>query len=211
MTVDQNSINDMANIMSLLEGHERYQNVVIREEAPEPKPSRDAGALNEDVRAMKAILEGFTQATESAVYSSTSQHDRTLKEAMVTFETDRGTQVGSWEIVKKEDESGFDVVHAQSGDIIAENLCVYEAAYALVKNFNLGVTINSKIVREILDLEDEYARNRTEAARQRQRTKRLYESGDNARGDIAQARFDEAKRRAVHARSKLSKLAGMSE
>jgi hypothetical protein len=138
-----------------------------------------------------------------------SENDRELREALMTIETDTGTRIGSWEITTNEDARGlknFDVTNVHTGEPIATELTLYEAARGIVRHLNEGLMINSRKVREILHIEFEYARSRMNAAEARDRAK-FYESrGDDHRQALMEDRLDDALNKAKFARTRIQKL-----
>lgn len=137
-----------------------------------------------------------------------SKVNRPLREAMRTERTPRGARIGDWEIAVS-DELGrktYDVAHAVTGQPIASDLTLYEAAQALVNALNEGATINQAAVQDILKLEEEYARSRADALHFRNTRKAAEVKGDDHRMEIAEARYGEAVRRAAIAQGKLRSL-----
>lgn len=212
MTVDHKAIADMAKLMralgddrpSMTESFDASDLVLTEDErvsAPAPKgdPAIDA---------MKTILEAFHSATD---IRETARTDTTLAEALVTERTETGARIGAWEIVVNEssDPVSYDVVSATTGTPIASGLFVYEAAYGLVKRLNEGVMINDGRIRDLLKLEEDYARNRTNAKQFKEQKQRLEKKGDSFRAAVAEDRFDDAQRRAMDAHERILILAGL--
>lgn len=135
--------------------------------------------------------------------------DPELREAMQTFETPTGTRVGSWEIRVNEDARGlksYDVVSTVTGDSITTELTLYDAAHGIVRLLNEGVGINNAKIRDILNIEAEYARARMKAAEFRDR-QRIYESSrEFSRAAVMEDRFEDALSKAKTARSRLAKI-----
>jgi hypothetical protein len=113
--------------------------------------------------------------------------------------------MGSWEIKVSEDggTKSYDVTNVHTGDAIAHDLTLYESALCLCKLLNFHVGINSAAVREVLDLEDKYARQRQEAALFKLRHKQRTTSGDYPRAAIAEDRYQEAKTLALNLREQI--------
>jgi hypothetical protein len=132
-----------------------------------------------------------------------------LAEALVTEQTDRGTRIGSWEIVESKDGRGlksYAVANVTTGDLIATELSLYEAAYGIVRQLNAGNMINSHKVREILNVEAEYARARMNAAEFRDRSRVYEQRGDETRSALMEDRFDAALGLAKSARQRLTRI-----
>lgn len=238
MTVDQKSIDAMANIMNILnqqadEPAAGWSHVEDHVESPvtaagwHPEMSEVDQPIYEaanpvvarnplsdpSIDAMKSILERFHSVSDDAVVerlTEAAETDHDLREALITEKTDKGARIGKWEIVVKEgrDLKTYDVV-SQDGTVIASDLYLYEAAYGLVKRLNQGNPINSPTIREMLKLEEDYARNRNDAAGYKARSKKHAERGESQRAAVAEDRFDEAQRQALAAHEEILRLAGL--
>jgi hypothetical protein len=137
-----------------------------------------------------------------------SMSDVDVREALETEKTNSGIKIGKWEILIKEEGKGkrYDVVFLPSETVIANNLCLYEAAYALVRYLNSGKTINSDEVKQVLDLEEKYYSHRRDAYRFRKLSEKCFDSGDGAKGQIYESRMEYSKELSDKAKSELSKL-----
>lgn len=220
MTVDHKAVDDMARLMSILNeksvGMDETDDMLIETDIPfgddldaRPviPPAEPAATGNPDVDAMKAILEKFQAVGGDHLFET---EDPDVREALVTEKTPTGARIGSWEIVVTEgDIRQYDVVHTATREPIAKDLYLYEAAYGLVKRLNEGGTINDSRVKDLLRLEEEYAKNRNDAAQYRQRTKTLREKGETVRAAVAEDRYDDASRRAKDAHERILRLAGL--
>ena len=166
--------------------------------------SGDAG-----VSSMKEILSRFYESTNNSVervVTEKAEQSPLLKEALNTHLTETGVQVGSWEIKVHEDapnQKTYDVTNVHTGEPIAHDLSLYESALGLTKLLNRNVGINSSRVREILELEEEFTRHRTDAAVFKRKISRMLKEGDDFRANIAEDRYEECKRQAIELRSRL--------
>jgi hypothetical protein len=118
--------------------------------------------------------------------------------------TDRGTRIGSWEIVINEDARGlksFDVTNIHTGEPIATDLTLYDAAHGIVRSLNDGGTINSRTIRDILNLEAQYSSSRQDAALFRSR---METSTTDSRRAVMEARYTEALEKTKAARRRLT-------
>lgn len=211
--MDRASIDDMARLMRLMAG--------ATEPEPEARPAPTRQAVAEatrpkgdpEVEAMRVILERLNRAGADAVdrLLEDAETDRTLGEALVTDRTAQGARIGNWEIRVHEatNQKRYDVVNAVTTEPIAKDLFLYEAAYGLAKHLNQGVTINDRRVRNLLQIEEEFVRNRTDALSMKRRRDRLSRDGDSVGAAIAEDRYDAAKRRAILARQRLQELSGI--
>lgn len=164
--------------------------------------------MDPSVAAMKNILEMFQNAgTEPLI--ERAERDIELREALVTEITETGTRIGSWEITANEDARGlktFDIRSVHTGEPIATELTLYDAAHGICRALNEGEVINSSRVRDILTAEFDYARARQNAAEFREKAM-MYERKHDPRQPLMEDRFDEALSRAKNARSRVVKLA----
>ena len=134
-----------------------------------------------------------------------SSYDSVLRSAMVTEETNDGSRVGEWEIVLKEEgkRKYYDVVSVNTGTYIATDLTLYEAAYGIARSLADGQPITSKIIREVLQAEGEYARSLNDAIFHKHSLSKPLNTNRKA---ILEDRYDVAKERARLARDKVKDL-----
>lgn len=161
------------------------------------------------VNAMQHILDMFkTDGNPAAAMAERSLTDRKLAEAMVTETTENGVRVGSWEI-KISEANGlkfYSVSNIHTGEPIASELTLYDAAKGIASALNEGMTINTPTVRKLLNAEGAYSRARQSAAEFRQTMQIAESRGDRQKRAIAEDRFNEALARAKEARATLSRL-----
>jgi hypothetical protein len=201
--VDPREVEEMARLRRILNG-----------EAVEPKiPSllgtkkSMIGESSDPQDDMKAILEMFQHGATGAVerVREAAVDNKPLRDALMTSKTKDGVKMGSWEIKVHEDGGlkTYDVSNTYTGEPIAQDLTLYESALCLCKLLNFHVGINSAQVREILNLEEQYARHRQEAAMFKLRIKQRNESGDTVRAAIAEDRYQEARTHALDLREQI--------
>jgi hypothetical protein len=174
--------------------------------APAPIPSVPV-SMSESEH-MKEILRRFYEASNSSVerIQERAETNPRLKEALVTKKTPKGVQVGSWEIRVHEESNGtktYDVVNVHTSEPIAHDLSLYESALSLTKMLNKNVGINNPRIHEILRLEDEFTRQRTDASTFKRKINRMIKEGDEFRAHIAEDRYNECKTQAVSLRNQL--------
>jgi hypothetical protein len=202
--VDSSAISDMKDIMRAVGNAPPAMTDVATGLA-------EATALtgNPDANAMKVILERFQMAAEDLTEAAKTDVD--LRESLYTSKTDSGTRIGSWEIIFKQVDGTriFDLVNVATREPIATDLMLYEAAVSLARCLNDGISITDKRVRDIIVLEDEYVKNRIEAAHFKSHLKHMRSKGKDTRAAIAEDRFDEASRKAIEAQERIIMLAGI--
>jgi hypothetical protein len=162
---------------------------------------------------MKRLMMAMSSDALNDGISQVSQHLREdarampeLSRAMDTQRTSNGVRVGGWQIVVEgEKTSGkkYHVVSVHSGQQIAKDLYLYEAAEALVNYLNNGTMINNMKVQSILRLEMEYAKHVEDAIQYKHACSRAIDRGDDDKLEISKVRFNEAKTKAVAAKRKL--------
>ena len=129
---------------------------------------------------------------------------------MVTETTPNGVRVGSWEIEISESNGlkFYSVSNIHTGEPIASDLTLYDAAKGIASALNEGMTINTPTVRKLLNAEGAYSRARQNAAEFRQSMQIAENRGDRQKRAIAEDRFNEALARAKEARATLTRLVG---
>jgi len=210
-------VGEMARLIRMMNEGVTFEDDAVA--APQPSTvsiiegvlDNSSSSMDPSVAAMKSILEAFNGTSSPAdALADRSSMDRELREALITEATDHGTRIGSWEIVVNENQQGlknFDVTNVHTGEPIATELSLYDAAHGIVRALNEGLMINSSRVRDILAAEAEYDRARTSAAEFRERGRMLESRGENSRAAIMEDRFDVALAQAKDARTRLVKLA----
>ncbi len=175
------------------------------EDAPAPRervPMLDEGFGVMDDEPTDNLLAKFYGASERLAQET--KMDRPLRRAMATERTSTGVRVGGWEIAITEGErKTYGVRSVSTGEEIASDLCIYEAAQALVEMLNDGAKINQPEIREILSLEEQYARHLADAVHFR----RVLRSGkSNTNRAVLEDRFEQAKTKASSALSRLRRI-----
>lgn len=162
----------------------------------------EAGSDDAKKKAMGDILRMFKSATDNI--REDAQHDEALMEALQTTRTETGVRISEWEIVISEQEGRtgkfYNVIRE---DIeIATDLRLYEAALLLTRELNRGSSITSAKVREILRLEEEFAKNLEDAAR----FGRIAKNSEGQKRVIAEARYSDARSKAVAAKEQIKSV-----
>jgi hypothetical protein len=226
----------MANLIALMNSGVTYDDAPVIEEAAGPSirsqftESVDFGGadpmLNTDegleikpvdmplsaaAGSMKKLLEAmYTAEADEPVQKlvQTANESPRFREALGTQKTSTGTRVGSWEIRINEQEGlkNYDVVNVKTGEPIASDLSLYDAAFGLVRCLNEGMTINNVKVRQILSIEAEYLRRRNDAANYKINMQLAERRNDSTKAAIMEDRFSECLAQAKTARVKLNKL-----
>ena len=152
-----------------------------------------------DTKEMFDILSKFNEATSGVaeVLAEEAKYSAPAKEIIYTqYADDYIEHHGEWRINIKESNNKkvkkFDLL-SPGGEIIAEDLLCYEAAYCLAKLMTKGKKINSPEFIEILNLEDEFASKRYEAMLYKGKTKKANHNSEGRRHIIYETKFMKAK------------------
>lgn len=100
----------------------------------------------------------------------------------------------------------FDVVDSVTNQIIADNLCIYEAAYGIVKLLNKGYAALDPHIRKIVFLEQQYYNAKGEAIVFKKKVQKAKTLGESRNADINAAKFQNAKTVALNAKNQISKI-----
>jgi hypothetical protein len=208
MSVDRKAIDDMAKIMNALNGKSiaaaEADDLMESGQQPSPALMGDPG-----IEAMKKILLAMNGAAP-VVNESVQPRDAEVEEALITEPTPRGARIGAWEIVVNEGQvKTYDVCSEDGEVVIARGLYLYEAALGLVRRLNEGVAINDKPIRDLMVLEENFARARNDAVSYKARSQNLHAKGETRRALVAEDRFDRAQGEATSAHEEILRLAGI--
>lgn len=193
--VERSEIDQMAKFMSALNGQAALPAGDSVATAPRPTDS--------DTAQMKEILERFHAATDNIL--TEAPVDRELREALITEPTGTGARIGAWEIRVRETRQRklYDVTHIVSGETLASGLSLYEAAHGLVRILNEGGRINCYTAIELLRAEQDYSGRLQDMVHYKYR---LTNNPNSPRRTVLEARYGDAKRRAIAARDRVFKL-----
>lgn len=211
MSVDAKEVNEMARLINLMNNNvQLYDEPEHINESLSRTGPQDHG--DPAVLEMKRILEAFNNIENSPTKRLTDRAviNSELREALITEETDDGVRIGNWDIVVKESDTGlktYDVVSVKTGESIAIDLTIYEAAHGITKALNEGKGINHRRIKDILQAEGEYSHHRQDAAIFRKKMSIVENANNEQRKAIMEDRFSESLRRAKLAREQIVKLA----
>ena len=200
----------MADIMAAMN---RAMSAPITESHTSPVSSNDFGGAaiappsmsgtdDAKVTAMKNIMDAFKNATSNV--RETAQDDPYLMEALQTERTSRGVRVAEWEITITEQAGRAGKFYDVTRDdiTIASDLRLYEAALLLTQELNKGQSITSPKVREILRLEEDFAKNLEDAARYA----RVAKASSGKARMIAEDRYSDARAKAIRAKDEIKRV-----
>ena len=216
-TPSQRDIAEMARLRAIMEGksvpaiqdpiqaHYVGGRAPLREAYVPPVYNGGGSPSREDVDAMKTLLEKLNHLS-----GEETPPTRQLTERTVT--PTQSLNTGTYEVLVmlKESASGketksYNVVDQNRQDIVSD-IMIKEAAQSIAKLMNKGLTLQSPKVQEILDLEEDYNRNRIEASKHKARFQRSSELGESAAANVFKERFGVAKANALAAQDQIKSI-----
>lgn len=217
MTVSSEDRDAMARILSLMEG-----------KTPPPLKSQNASAVNDapiqlagpgqvttaDVNAMADVLKRLNSLTNTVVDEMIveSQHNREVRTAITTSKNEAGVKVGLYQIMIKEDEKRlvgkqyYSIYNTKTGDVIADDLSLYETAFSVVKLLNNGKYANSSEVRQLFDNDDGYTSHKQDALRYKKAMIISERKGDTGKRDLYESRCQASMDRAMQCKREIKRL-----
>lgn len=189
MNVSTQDRDAMMRLMKIMNGEAApTQNESLSGASASPVELAGAGQVtSRDIQAMAQVLNKL-----NAVMESTHQHmweqgaqDPEMAEALITEKQADHVKIGQYKIRVQEDahrvagKQYYSVVNVVTGDTLAHELSLYEAAHGLVRMLNRGMWINSPKVRELLEAEAAYTGHRVDAIRYHRMLQKLTESVSN--------------------------------
>ena len=167
-----------------------------------------------DVNAMAQVLQRLNSVVNqvSTDLIMESQTTPEIAEALNTTANADGVKIGLYQIRQNLDESlltnkqNFSVINKLTGETIAHELGLYEAAHALVKMLNKGKFVNSPPIRELLEAEASYTAQKIHAARYNKLIKRSRAAGEDIKADLYESRKQKAMDMAMLAKATVKKI-----
>lgn len=185
------------------------------------------GPTAEDTASMANIMRNFSKTT--GVESFRSLHDKankvvstlvneaqnepTLRDALVTEQTETGIRVGAWEISKHTREGDsttpetfYRVHNTNTAQRIKAAFLISESALTVVKLLNEGANMQHPTIRQIARYELDYRQARKKTLEEKRSYNRAKKTGSNFKQDLYEAKFDAAKMRALLIRERVINL-----
>jgi hypothetical protein len=175
------------------------------------------GTSREEVNAMKNLLETLAALSGDEVQSGQPALEAP-RAALVETSAFSAPLLqgpvggGPYEVLisLKENAAGketrsYNVVDANRRDVVA-GLVMQEAATAIMKLLNKGKVFESAAVQEIVELEEEFNRNRIETGHHKQRYQRAMELGESAAADVFKSKFSTARATALAAQDQIKSI-----
>jgi Zn-dependent metalloprotease len=218
MTVSNQERAAMARLLQIMNGEKPSESHVLKEHTPDhttPVELAGAGQVTQrDISAMADVLRRLDSVVNAAHEQmiTESAQDRGLKEALVTEPMNHGVKIGVYQIQQHVDETRvagqqyYSVVNRTTGETLAHELSLYEAAHSLVKLLNQGKFFNSACVRELLESESNYTSHRIDAVRYHRMMKRAQVEGDAHKAQLMETRKQASMDRAMQNKTKVRKI-----
>ncbi len=165
------------------------------------------GTSREEVDAMKTLLEKMSALGGD---EPTQPQRQPLVEAS-HFAPAPAASNGPFTVLVSIQESNgkevnrFSVVDGNRQDVVG-NLVIKEAATAIMKLMNKGQGLDSAKVQEVLELEEDYNRNRIETGKHKSRYQQSINLGETAAANVFKDRFNVAKANALAAQDQIKSI-----
>ena len=216
MTVTDAERQAMARLLAIVNG-QPLTTTPINEGVTAHAPVELSGAgqaTSRDIQAMAQVLNKFNQAVNQTHKEliQESVHDPFVAEALVTERDSDNVRIGSYKIAVRMDESRvagkqyYDVIHSLTGEKLAHELSLYEAAHGLVRLLNSGKYVNHPQVRQLLESEAAYTSHRIDAIRYHKMINTAHKTNQLSKLDVYEARKADHMDRAALAKAKVKKL-----
>jgi hypothetical protein len=177
-------------------------------QAPPAQPYMPSyGTSREEVDAMKNLLEKMNALGGDEV--SAPRQTQPLIESSQFTSAPKGN--GPFTVLATIQESNgkevnrYSVVDASRQDVVGD-LVIKESATAIMKLMNKGHDLSSSKVQEVLELEEDFNRNRIETGRHKARYQRSMELGETAAANVFKDRFNAAKANALVAQDTIKSI-----
>ena len=216
MTVTDSDRLAMSRLLEIMNG-QTPSTPALHESVTHTHPVELPGAgqiSSRDIQAMAQVLSKFNQAVNQTHKDliRESVHDANVAEALVTERIQDNVRIGPYKIAVRMDESRvagkqyYDVIHSQTGDKLAHELSLYEAAHGLVRLLNSGKYVNHPQVRELLEAEAAYTGHRVDAIRYHNMINKAKKTQQLMKLEVYEARKADHMDRAAIAKAQVKKL-----
>lgn len=220
MSVSSEDRDAMARIMMAMEG----------KTPPATAASNNAGnnsmvelagpgqVTNAEINAMADVLTKLNSITNQVVDNmiTESKGNREVRDALVTSKNPEGVKVGLYQIMIKEDDKRlagkqyYSLYNTKTGDIIADDISLYETALNVIKLMNNGKYANSQEVRTLFENDDSYTSHKQDAIRYKRAMIISERKNDLGKRDLYESRYQASMDRAMSAKKEIKrfKIAG---
>lgn len=154
-----------------------------------------------DVDSMKAILERFHSVSEQSVSLMEKSEIKQLASKKTSINRE-------WRVVinEAEQETFYNIINSKANKSYFQNVKTLEAANLIIEHLEKKEPINSTKIFKILDLDETFRRNRTDAIQFKNKWKKLVSQKKYANADIFEARYQKSKNLAIDAKRQLRNM-----
>jgi hypothetical protein len=212
MTVSPEDRDAMARIMMMMEGKVPDTLPTSRADPSATIELAGPGQLTSaDINAMADVLKKLDSVSNQIVGEMIIESNRSteIKTAISTVRNDHGVKVGSYQIMIKEDDKRlagkqyYSIYNTRTGDVIADDLSLYETALNVVKLMNDGKYANSLDVRNLFEKDDAYTAHRQDALRYKRSAMISEKRGDHYKAELYESRMQASMDRAMSAKKEI--------
>lgn len=211
MTVTPQERDEMQRILDLMEGKTPSTPARSITDAHAPVELAGAGQVTKaDIDAMSMVLNKLNAVTTEAIQES--YRDPVVTEAIETKRIPNGVKVGSYQIMIKEDHKRlagkqyYSIYHSKTGDVIADDITLYETALAVVKKLNNGKFVNDPSIRALFEADDMFTSHKSDAVRFKARIRQAEKAGDYNKLSIYESRYQASLDNAMNAKKQIKKI-----
>lgn len=211
MTVSPAEKDAMARILMMMEGKTPPQQNASSVGASQLELAGPGQVTSADITAMADVLKKLNEVTDQTVDDMIveSNHNREIKTALVTSKNDQGVKVGLYQIMIKEDHKRlagkqyYSIYNTRTGDVIADDLSLYETALNVVKLMNNGHYANSSHVRKLFEHDDSYTSHKIDALRYKRGMMVCEKRGDARKSQVYETRLQVSMDKAMAAKKEI--------
>lgn len=215
MTVTPEERDAMARLLSVMEGKTPPPVNSVKTPVNQEVILAGAGQVTQaDVNAMADVLTRLNTLSDAVVTEmvTESQYNPEIKMALGTTKNPQGVKIGLYQIMIKEDtkrlagKQYYSIYHTATGDVIADDLSLYETALNVVKMLNKGQYANSPMVRKLFDYDDTYTSRKLDAIRYKRGMAIAEQKKDHNKKDLYESRYQAAVDQAMLAKRNIKSI-----
>lgn len=157
---------------------------------------------NDETQAMRNILEKFHNIADQSISRLDEKEIKQLSQKKVSVDRE-------WKVIVNESgekETFYDIINTKANKSYFSKIKTLEAADLIIEHLELRKPINSQHIFKILNLDETFRRNRTDAIQFKNKFKRLVAKGKLGNADIYEARYQKSKNLALDAKRQLRNM-----
>lgn len=175
---------------------------------PAPAYMPSFGTSRADVDAMKNILETINQLSGDEAPAPRQALQETSQFSAPGLPAPQNGPYTVMSLIEEsngKDVNRYNVVDAGRNDVVP-GMVMKEAATAVMKLMNKGHALHSTKVQEVIELEEDFNRNRIETGKHKARYARSMELGETAAANVFKDRFNAARAQALAAQDTIKSI-----